>query len=323
MKKIIIVLLITMLFFMSGVFAQQHDANRQPIIDMHMHTYQWNRYGDPPPPNYISRQIPTARTDAEAIEAYLAEMDRYNIVLAVGSAQLAMVKKWMAYAPDRFMGGMEFPRGTTPGEPRVTEWPDIDELRRLYETGALQVMGEIVTQYAGVAPNDPILEPYFALAEELDIPVCFHTGFTAPMAPYTSDPDFRMRYGNPLLLEDVLVKHPKLRLYIAHGGWPYLEETIALMMMYQQVYVDISTINWVLPRQEFHNYLRRLVEAFHFFDNRIMFGSDQMIWPDAVGMGIEAVESAEFLSEGQKRNILYHNAVDFLGLESSHIVQDK
>jgi len=52
-----------------------------------------------------------------------------------------------------------------------------------------------------------------------------------------------------------------------------------------------------------------------------MYGSDQMIWPDAVGMGIEAIESAEFLSEDQKRDILYNNAVKFLRLENSHILQ--
>ncbi|MCK4777050.1 MAG: hypothetical protein KAS39_01660, partial [Actinomycetia bacterium] len=46
---------------------------RLPIIDMHMHTFQWNRYGDPPPPNQVSGVVPTARTDEEAIEAYLAE----------------------------------------------------------------------------------------------------------------------------------------------------------------------------------------------------------------------------------------------------------
>ena len=321
MKKLIIVLLVAMLCSVSEAFAQQQETNRQPIIDMHMHTYQWNRYGDPPPPNYISRQMPTAKTDTEAIEAYMAEMERYNIVLAVGSAQLEMVKKWTTHAPDRFFGGLQFPRNTTPGQPRLTEWPDIDELRHLYESGDLQIMGEVLAQYAGVAANDPILEPYFALAEELDIPVCLHMGFGEPMLPYGSDPDFRMRYGNPLLLEDVLVKHPRLRLYIAHGGYPYLQETIALMMMYQQVYVDISAINWLLPRQGFHDYLQRLVQAFYFFDKRIMFGSDQMVWPDAIGMGIDAIESAEFLSEDQKRDILYNNAAKFLRLEDSSKVK--
>ncbi len=315
MKNVIVVLLVAMLFSVNGAFAQQPDTDHQPIIDIHMHTYQWNRYGDPPPPNYISRQIPTAKTDIEAIEAYIAEMDRYNIVLAVGSAQLDMVKKWTDYAPDRFLGGLQFPRNTTPGQPRVTEWPDIDELRHLYESGQLQVMGEILSQYAGVAADDPRLEPYFALAEELDIPVCFHTGFSEPMTPYTTDPDFRVRYNNPLLLEDVLVKHPKLRLYIAHGGYPlYAGNDCA--------YVDVSTglYGYIIHQLDPSSariswpYLQRLVRLY--MGKRIMYGSDQMIWPDAVGMGIEAVESAEFLSEDQKRDILYNNAVKFLRLEA-------
>ena len=48
---------------------------------------------------------------------------------------------------------------------------------------------------------------------------------------------------------------------------------------------------------------------------RLMFGSDQMRWPEKIGKGIEAVEQAPFLTEEQKRDILYHNAVRFLRLE--------
>ena len=51
------------------------------------------------------------------------------------------------------------------------------------------------------------------------------------------------------------------------------------------------------------------------FGKRLMFGSDQMIWPDAVGMSIEGVESADFLKEEQKRDIFYNNALRFLRLE--------
>lgn len=304
---------VILIFMLSTGFTLPSDMERPPVIDMHMHTYQWNRYGDPPPPNYISRQVPAARTDMEAIEAYMAEMDRYNIVKAVGSAQLGLVRKWKLCAPDRFLAGLQFPRNSTPGEARLTEWPDIVEMRRLFESGELEVMGEIVAAHAGIAPDDPLLEPYFALAEELNIPVCFHTGFSEPMLPYGADPDFRVRYNNPLLLEEVLVRHPKLRIYIAHGGYPFVQETIALMFMYQQVYMDISAINWILPREEFHGYLQQLMRLY--LGKRIMFGSDQMVWPDAVGMGIEAVESAPFLTREQKRDILYNNAAGFLRLQ--------
>jgi hypothetical protein len=48
---------------------------------------------------------------------------------------------------------------------------------------------------------------------------------------------------------------------------------------------------------------------------RIMFGSDQMIWPETIGMAVEAIESAEFLSEEEKRDIFYNNAVRFLRLD--------
>ena len=48
------------------------------------------------------------------------------------------------------------------------------------------------------------------------------------------------------------------------------------------------------------------------FADRIMFGSDQMAWPDLIGDTIEAVETAAFLSPGQKRAIYYDNAARFL-----------
>jgi predicted TIM-barrel fold metal-dependent hydrolase len=291
------------------------SAEPFPIIDIHMHTYQWNKYGNPPQPNLITGNVPEARTDAEAIDAYLAEMDRYNIVLAVGSGELEMVQAMQSQAGDRFLGGVEFPRYTAPENQRLEYWPDTEGLRQLYESGQLQIMGEVTAQYAGVAPNDPRLEPYYALAEDLGIPFCLHTGFGPPMSPYMGDPDFRMRHGNPLLLEDVLVKHPKLRIYIAHGGYPYIEETIALMMMYQQVYVDVSAINWLLTPEEFHAYLKQLMDAR--LGKRIMFGTDQMIWSEAVGMSIEAIESASFLTEEQKQDIFFNNAADFLKLDKS------
>ena len=314
MKKTILILsLVT--FFLSFIVSCEKSSEPFPIIDMHMHTFQWNKYGDPPPPNLITGNMPAARSNTEAIEAYLAEMDRYNIVLAVGSGQLEMAKKWKAHAPERFLTGMEFPRYTAPVNKRIEEWPDIDELRKLYESGQLQIMGEISAQYAGVAPNDPKLEPYYVLAEELGIPVCLHTGFGPQMSPYLGDPNFRMRHGNPLLLEDVLVKHPKLRIYIAHGGYPNLEDTIALMLMYTQVYMDISAINWLLTPEEFHAYLQRLIQAR--LGKRIMFGTDQMIWPETVGMSIDAIESATFLTEEQKQDIYFNNAASFLKLDKS------
>jgi len=92
-----------------------------------------------------------------------------------------------------------------------------------------------------------------------------------------------------------------------------LEETIAVLYRYPNVHVDVSTITWIIPRPMFHRYLRGLIDAG--LSKRIMFGSDQMMWPEAIGLAIQGVESAEFLTPEQKRDIFYNNAARFLRLE--------
>lgn len=68
-----------------------------------------------------------------------------------------------------------------------------------------------------------------------------------------------------------------------------------------------------------HAYLERLVNAG--FGERIMFGSDQMYWPEAIGLAIEGVESADFLTEEQKRDIFFNNAVRFFQLDEHSLNQ--
>ena len=52
-----------------------------------------------------------------------------------------------------------------------------------------------------------------------------------------------------------------------------------------------------------------------------MFGSDQMVWPEAISMAIEGIESADFLSEKQKRNIFFNNAIRFLRLDEEELIK--
>jgi hypothetical protein len=179
-------------------------------------------------------------------------------------------------------------------------------------------MAEITAQYAGLSPSDPALDPYFALAEELDLPVGIHTGTSFPGTPFRGYPRFRVALGNPLLLEDLLVRHPKLRVFIMHGGEPWRRETLALMGMYEHVYMDVAVINWIgglASRHRFHEFLREMFAAG--LGKRIMFGTDQMRWPDAIGTAIEFVETADFLTAEQKRDILFNNAARFLRLDVS------
>jgi hypothetical protein len=291
--------------FASVAPAQENAQNRPPIIDMHIHATGWDHMGNPPPPNKLTGKVPAARTDKKAMDATLAELKRYNVVKAVAGGPREHVLRWYAADPGRIIGGTMM----GPDYPLA----DVSVLREDFRTGRLGVMGELGLQYSGIAPNDPQMEPYWTLAEELDIPVGLHTGLGPPNTPYQCCPNFRTSLGNPALLEEVLVRHRKLRVYLMHAGFPYLQETIAIMHMYPQVYADLAAIDWLRPREEFHEYLRALMRAG--FGKRLMFGSDQMVWPEGIGMAIEGIESASFLTEEQKRDIFYNNAVRFLRLD--------
>ena len=278
---------------------------RAPIIDMHLHADL--------PPHEVSPGAPSlcrpepcqgsgqaTANHAATLEKTLQVMDRYNIVKAfLSGVDHAIVQQWVAAAPDRFVAA---PFILRPGHPAA------EMLRREYAAGRFGGMGEIATQLTGVPPNDPALEPYFALAEELDLPVLIHTEGIGPYLP-----GFRVSAGNPVLLEEVLVRHPKLRLFVENAGYPYRGEMIAMMYQYPQLHADVSTISWVIPRSAFYDYLEAFILAG--LGKRLMFGSDQMRWPEKIGEGIESIEQAPFLKEEQKRDLLYRNAARFLRLE--------
>lgn len=86
-----------------------------------------------------------------------------------------------------------------------------------------------------------------------------------------------------------------------------------MLFSHPQLYLDVAGNNWSLPRKEFHSHLRRLVEAG--FARRILFESDAMVWPQTIPVSIESIETADFLTSEQKRDIFYNNAVRFLRLK--------
>ena len=98
-----------------------------------------------------------------------------------------------------------------------------------------------------------------------------------------------------------------------HMGFPWLQETKAIMHIYPQVYADIGVLDWNRPASEFYNYLKSFMESG--FGKRIMFGSDQMAWPDAIPLAIQNVENAPFLTEEQKQDIFYNNAARFYNIK--------
>jgi predicted TIM-barrel fold metal-dependent hydrolase len=318
----------TLLIAAAASAAAQSGNTRPPVIDIHVHTLggipgvgpmcPFNPQFLAADPRTKADSIGWAKQDCtdllepsktpeEYMKAVLAEYERLNVTAVVMGDQQS-VQKWKDAAPGRIVMGTSFDNGMAAGK-----YLPVQELRKAYTTGGFKVMGEVGLQYQGLSPSDPSVDAYFALAEELDIPVGIHMGTGGSGRANIAMPKFRGSMGNPLLLEEVLARHPKLRVWIMHAGYPMIEELLTLLQANAYVYVDVAGLIWSYPLKEVHMYIQRIVEAG--FEDRVMFGTDQLIWPKLMATSISVIEGATYLSPQQKRDILYNNAARFLRLD--------
>jgi predicted TIM-barrel fold metal-dependent hydrolase len=320
------------LLLVRGVLASAQSApvKPPPVIDIHVHTFGGGPGQTPMcpwPPQFLASDpkttestngwsnqncvlpLQSAPTPDAYMKAVLADWERLNVT-AVVMGDEESVRKWKAAAPGRVIMGTSFSNSPTAGQ-----YESLDRLRTAFTSGGFRVMGEIGVQYQGLSPSDTSLDKYFALAEELDIPVGIHMGTGGSGRANVSMPKFRGSMGDPLLLEDLLARHPKLRLWIMHAGYPMIDNLLTLLQANSHVYVDVAGLIWSYPRLEVDRYIQRIVEAG--FGDRILFGTDQLVWPKLMETSIEVIDRANFLSPQQKRDILYNNAARFLRLNTA------
>jgi predicted TIM-barrel fold metal-dependent hydrolase len=309
--------------------AQNTSTDVPPVIDVHVHAMDESFPGlGPMCPNTSAflasdpatkeapfgwaqeectpKLYPSAK--GEYIKDVVAEMERLNVT-AVVFGDPASVQKWRDAAPKRVIPGTSFTAGFPPGQ-RVA----LEELRKDFTENGFKVMGEIALQYEGLSPSDPSVDKYFALAEELDVPVALHMGTGGSGRANVAMPKFRGSMGNPLLLEDLLARHPKLRVQVMHAGYPMIDNMLTLLQANSHVYVDVAGLIWSYPLKEVNRYIERLVDAG--FEDRVMFGTDQLGWPKLMAYSIGIIQNADYLTPKQKRDILYFNAARFLRLDT-------
>jgi predicted TIM-barrel fold metal-dependent hydrolase len=303
----------------------------EPIIDMHVHANHANFAGIVPMTLCIHNdEFPTSQTganwgdslmaaskkckyplvspttDEEVMNRTLSIFKKRNII---GVTSGRLTQRWQSAAPDRIIPSLIYRADKTD--------PSADSMRKLFKAGTYRVFGEIHAQYEGMSADDSSLYTYWSMAEEQSIPVGIHIGPGPIGAPYLGWKNYRAKLHSPFQLEEVLVKHPRLRVYIMHAAWPMIDDLLAMLWAHPQVYVDISGIITDLNEKAFYSYLAKIIEAG--FCNRIMFGSDSMIWPELVEEALKTIESAPFLTKSQKRDILYNNAARFLNLSEIEI----
>ena len=160
------------LLFVS-VSARAPAQNRPPIIDVHLHARE-APLGYPicagvgvaevtqldGTPMCTAPLRPSATRSAQRRET-LAAMRKYNITGVISAEKQAIVDEWKLEAPDRVISAFQTYAKDT----------DFALLRQLILSGQVQVIGEVTSQYAKLGPNDPALDPLYALAQELDVPL--------------------------------------------------------------------------------------------------------------------------------------------------------
>lgn len=281
------------------------SQEQPPVIDMHIHAFGKNvPYGIR---DYLGNM---ASADPEMLFAEVYERFReYNVVKAMVSGSPEAVEAWKSKdEDDRII------RGITMFGPNDNGM-NAERFERLVKDGKIQVFGELAPIFSGMTLSDPEWQPYLKICEQYDVPVAVHTGGGPPGFAYTWAPKTRLRLGDPYLIEDVLIRYPKLRIYMMHSGEGWPERVLRMMVAYPQLYSDLGALLWVGPNaQRFAREFLRNAKHDGCLE-RVMFGSDNISCPQVIDISLAYLDSIEFLSEQDRRDILYSNAVRFLGLQ--------
>jgi hypothetical protein len=89
-------------------------------------------------------------------------------------------------------------------------------------------------------PNDRMAYPLYEVLQELGVIVLFHSGQTGIGAGVRGGGGIRLKYANPMALDDVAADFPDLRIVIAHPSFPWQDEALAVATHKPLVHIDLS-----------------------------------------------------------------------------------
>ncbi|HUZ78114.1 MAG TPA: amidohydrolase family protein [Chloroflexota bacterium] len=157
----------------------------------------------------------------------------------------------------------------------------------------------------GYFPNDEAFYPLYKVIEAAGLPALFHTGQTAVGAGRPGGGGIKLKYGNPMYLDDVAADFPNLSIIMAHPSVPWQDEALSVAVHKPKVYIDLSGWSPKYFPQELVHYGNTLIKG------KVLFGSDfPMITPDRWMADLPA---ANFRDE-VKPLIFKENAARLLGL---------
>ena len=151
--------------------------------------------------------------------------------------------------------------------------PALAEADRLIAAGARGF--KLHPPLMGFTPNDPAVYPFYERLEAARLPVLVHTGHSGIGTGVRGGAGVRLKYGNPLPLDDVAVDFPDLPIILAHPSYPWQDEAISIALHKPNVFIDLS--GW--SPKYFSTTLVRYAETL--LREKVLFGSDfPFITPD-------------------------------------------
>lgn len=154
-------------------------------------------------------------------------------------------------------------------------------------------------------PNDRIAYPLYEVIEEHRLPAVFHTGHAGAGARTRGGGGIRLKYGNPMFIDDVAVDFPDMPIILAHPSFPWQDEALSVAIHKPTVYIDLS--GWS-PKY----FAPQLVQhANTILRDKMLFGSDfPLITPDRWMADFEKIG----IRDDVRPLIMKENAIRFLGL---------
>lgn len=159
----------------------------------------------------------------------------------------------------------------------------------------------------GFAPDDRLAYPLYEAIEELGAVALFHTGQTGIGARVRGGGGIRLKYSNPMLIDDVAVDFPDLRIILAHPSFPWQDEALAVATHKEHVHIDLSGWSPKYFPPQLVRYANSLLQ------DKVLFGSDYpVITPDRWLADFEKLD----VKDTVRPKILKENALRLLFRET-------
>jgi predicted TIM-barrel fold metal-dependent hydrolase len=179
------------------------------------------------------------------------------------------------------------------------------EAKRLVSAGIVRGL-KLHPPIQQFSPSDPLAYPLYEVFAEARLPVVFHTGHSGIGTGMPAGGGVRLKYGNPMPIDDVAVDFPTMPIIMAHPSFPWQDEAISICLHKPNVYIDLSGWSPKYFPPTLVQYANSLLKT------KVLFGSDYpFITPDRWLADFAKIS----IRDEVRPLILKENAVKLLGLK--------